>query len=112
MGSRFRGGREEFLQARFAELFAGRVHRFQDSVGVKENSVTCAERDFDGSIRSIWEKAEHQAVRFHFAALGVTPRRAERGKKERRGGRPRVPRNEVFQGPKKKSCGEEMVFQF
>src|SRR5712664_112957 len=73
MGSRFRGGREEFLQARFAELFAGRVHRFQDSVGVKENAVTCAERDFDGSIRSIWKKAEDQAVRFHFAALGVAP---------------------------------------
>src|SRR6267143_484214 len=36
MDSRFRGGREEFLKARFAELFAGRVHRFQDSVGVKE----------------------------------------------------------------------------
>src|SRR5260370_37312093 len=109
MGSRFRGGREEFFQARFAELFAGGVHRLQDSVGVKENSVTCAERDFDGSIRSIWEKAEHQAVRFHFAALGVTPRRAERGKKERRvAGRPRAQHEDV-PGHTNKSWREKRV---
>src|SRR5260370_19184820 len=101
MGSRFRGGREEFFQARFAELFEGGVHRLQDSVGVKENAVTCAERDFDGSIRSIWEKAEHQAVRFHFAALGVTPRRAERGKKQRRVARSPLTPQHVLHVPKK-----------
>src|SRR5216683_2396100 len=111
MGSRFRGGREEFFQARFAELFAGGVHRLQDSVVVKENAVTCAEREFDGSIRSIWKKAEHQAVRFHFAALGVTPRRAERGKKERRVAGSRVPQNEFLQVHKNIGCGDEVLFK-
>src|SRR6266404_304227 len=77
VSSRFRGVRKEFLQARFAELFAGGVHGFQNAVGVKENAVACAERDFHGSIRGIWKKAEDQAVGFEFAAFGVAPLRAE-----------------------------------
>src|SRR6266478_1037655 len=113
VGSGLGIGSEEFLQARFAELFAGSIHSFQDAVGVKKNAVPGTERNFHGRIGGIRKKAEHQAVGLDFAALGFAALRAvTRGEKQRRVAGSGVAQDQLVQVDENVGRGDEVLLKF